>query len=148
MSIEFYAQRRGGLILPLGEADRRAMDALPERRLITLTGTVKAPVKLARWFFAALALLVEATSRWPTVEMARREIMIRTGFFDSIVIAGDGTTRFTAQSMAGWDASDWRAFLDVAIPYIIENHVGETRAKFRDRVDAFLGLKLAEAWAE
>lgn len=144
--VEFYVQRRGHLLLPLNASDRMAMDALPERRLITVNADTVAPPKLKRWFFAMLQLLVEATGRWPTVEMARREIMVRTGFFDSIVISGDGTTRFTPQSMAGWQAVEWRAFLDVAIPYIIEHYAGGTRAQFRDKVDAFLGIKLKEAW--
>jgi hypothetical protein len=57
---------------------------LPERRLITITADAKAPLKLKRWFFAMLQLLCEATGRWPTPEIARKEIMIRTGFFESM----------------------------------------------------------------
>ena len=144
--VTIYMQRRGHLLLPLSASDKLSMEALPERRLLTIEGDAKAPEKLKRWFFAMLQLLVEATGRWPTPEEARREIMVKVGYFDSIVISGDGSTRFTPRSMAGWQASDWRAFLDVAIPYIIENYAGETRAKFRDRVDAFLGIKLKEAW--
>lgn len=118
---------------------------LPERRLITITAEPRAPAKLKRWFFAMLQLLCEATGRWPTPEIARKEIMIRTGFFESMVIAGDGSTRFSAQSISGWGLIEWRAFLDVAVPYVIEHYVGESRASFRNRVDAFLGIKLSEA---
>jgi hypothetical protein len=48
--------------------------------------------------------------------------------------------------MTDWGLLEWRAFLDVAVPFVIENYVGESRATFRNRVDAFLGIKFKEAW--
>ncbi len=146
--VEFYVQLRGRLLLPLSASDLEEMERLPERRILRVDADAKAPLKLKRWFFAMMQLLCEATGRWPTPEHARRELMVRTGYFESIVIAGDGSTRFNPQSMADWKASDWRTFLDRAIPYIIEHYAGETRAQFRDRVDAFLGIKLKDAWEE
>lgn len=144
--VEFCVQRQGQALLPVSASDRTALMLLPERRLITITAEPRAPTKLKRWFFAMLQLLCEATGRWPSTEVARKEIMIRTGFFESMVISGDGSTRFTPQSVADWGLIEWRAFLDAAVPFVIENYVGESRANFRNRVDAFLGIKYKEAW--
>lgn len=146
--IEFCVQRRGQRLEPLSASDRAEMVLLPERRIITITAAPKAPLKLQRWFHAMLQLLVEATGLWGDVRAAKRDILIRTGFFESVVINGDGSTRFNPQSTAEWGLIEWRAFLDRAVPFVIENYVGESRANFRNRVDAFLGIKLAEALRE
>lgn len=144
--VEIVTQRRGDALVPVSEADRQVLILLPERRFITIDAEPRAPERLKRWFFALLQLLVEATGRWPTPEIARREIMTRTGFFSSMVINTNGDARITPLSMTGWGYVEWRQFLDVALPFIIENYVGETRAQFRDRVDAFVGIKYREAW--
>lgn len=146
--VEFCVQRLGGVLEPLSAADRSVMMLLPQRRILTITAEPRAPLKLQRWFHAMLALLVEATDRWGDVRSAKREILIRTGFFESIVINGNGDTRFNPQSTAEWGLLEWRAFLDRAVPFVIENYVGETKGSFRARVDAFLGIKFREAWEE
>lgn len=139
-------QRQGRVLLPLAASDERDVLLLPERRILTVEANAKAPLRLKRWFHAMLHLLVEATGKWPTVAAAKEELLVRTGFFESIVIGADGTTRFSAQSTRDWQLVEWRQFLDVAVPYVVEHYVGETRAQFRDRVDAFLGIKYKEAW--
>lgn len=144
--VEFCVQRRGGLLLPLSASDRQAMDILPERRLISISASTKAPAKLKRWYWAMVQLLVEATGRWPSKEVAHQELMTLAGMIDSYVIDTNGTTRFTPMSVAGWELVEWRAYLDALVPIVIEKFVGETRAQFRNRVDAFLGIKYQEAW--
>lgn len=146
--VEIYMQRRGSLLLPVSASDEMELLRLPERRFLTIEANAKAPLKLKRWYFAMLQLLVEATGRWPTKEIAHRELMIAAGFFDSVVISGDGSTRFTPQSVSGWEFLEWRAYLDRLLPIVISRYVGETPAQFRNRVDAFLGIKLREAWEE
>lgn len=143
--VEIVTQRRGDALVPVSEADRQVLILLPERRFITISAEPKAPLKLQRWFHAMLALLVEATGRWPTVAIAKREILIRTGFFSSMVISTNGDSRITPESTAEWGLVEWRLFLDRALPFIVENYVGETRAQFRDRVDAFVGIKYKDA---
>jgi len=143
--VEFCVQRRSDALIPISEADRQVLVLLPERRFITVTAEPKAPLKLQRWFHAMLALLVEATNRWPTVAIAKREILIRTGFFSSMVISTNGDARITPESTAEWGMVEWRQALDVIVPFVIENYVGESHAKFRDRVDAFVGIKFKEA---
>lgn len=119
---------------------------LPVRRLITVTATTKTPAKLRRWYFALCSLLVEATGRWPTKEIAHKEFMFLAGMVESIVISTNGDYRTTPVSTAAWDYSDWRAYLDRLMPIILERFVGESRAAFRNRVDAFVGIKFKEAW--
>ena len=144
--VEIVTQRRGDALVPVSEADRQVLILLPERRFITISAEPKAPLKLQCWFHAMLALRVEATNRWPTVSIAKREILIRTGFFSSMVISTNGDARITPESTAEWGMVEWRQALDVIMPFVIENYVGETHARFRDRVDAFVGIKYREAW--
>lgn len=120
------------------------MVRLPERRIITLQASVKVPPKIPRWYRAAVQLLTEATGRWPNREIAHKEIMIAAGFFETITIGADGKTKLMPQSTAEWGLVEWRNFLDAAMPVLV-NLAGETPAKYRDRVDGFLGLKLKEA---
>ena len=141
-----YVKRQGSILLPISASDDVEMLRLPERRIITIEADARAPLKMKRWFHAMVQLLCEATGRWPTPAEAKKEILIRTGFFESFVIDADGSTRYSAQSTADWQYLEWRAFLDKAVPFVVENYVGETRAQFRNRVDAFLGVKLKEAW--
>lgn len=145
---EIYVQRRGGILLPVSAPDEQAIKLLPERRILTADIDANAPLRLKRWYFAMVSLLVEATGRWPDKETADKELMILAGMFESVVIHGDGTTRFTPQSKSQWGFLQWRAYLDRLIPIIVERFVGETPAKFRNRVDAFLGIKLKEAWED
>lgn len=143
--VEFCVQRQEGILLPISASDRAELMLLPEKRFITITANPQASLRLRRWFHAMLQLLVEATGLWPNVEMAKRQLLVKCGFFDSLVISNDGSTRFTPQSTTEWGNAEWRAFLDVAVPYVIEHYVGESRANFRDRVDAFVGIRYKEA---
>lgn len=103
------------------------------------------PPKIARWYRAGVQLLVEATGRWPNREAAHFEIMIRSKRVESFVINDDGETRYNAMSTLDWGYTEWREYLDDAIP-IMMTYAGESRAQFRDRVDKFFGMKLREAW--
>lgn len=143
---EILVQRQGHVLLPISASDERELILLPERRIITLEANAKAPLRLRRWYWAMLQLLVEATGNWPTKQAAHEALLIRCGYFESVVINGDGTTRFTAQSVVEWQFLEWRAYIDVLMPIISANYIGETPAKFRDRVDRFLGIKMKEAW--
>jgi hypothetical protein len=147
MSVELYLQRRGSLLVPVSAADEIEIQRLPERRVFTGVVDAKAPLRLKRWYRAMVHLLCEATGRWPSQEIAHRELLMRAGFFESFVISADGkTTRYTPASTVDWGLVEWRSYLDVVIPIIIRDYVGETRAEFRDRVDRFLGIKYKEAW--
>lgn len=143
--VTFCAQRKGNILLPVSEPDFREMARIPERRVFSFETNPKVPLKLSRWYWAALALLVEATGRWPTKEIANKEITIQAGYVESIVINTGGDYRISAVSKSEWGLIDWREFLDAAIPVMLQ-FAGETRAQFRDRVDRFFGIKLREAW--
>lgn len=146
--IDFCIVRRDAQISVASAYDAAQLLRIPANRVIAVTANPKPPPKLPRWYWAMVDILVQATGRWPTKDAADRELMIRNGFFESFVISTDGDTRFTPLSKREWGAAEWREYLDKVIPYIIEHHVGETRAQFRDRVDRFLGIKLKEAWEE
>jgi hypothetical protein len=146
--VEFCVQRRGGILVPLSSADMADMTRLPERRIITLDADVKAPAKLKRWYWALCSLLVEATGRWASKEIAHREFMFQAGMIESIVISTNGDYRITPISTAGWEFVEWREYLDRLLPIVAEKYAGETQARFRNRVDAFLGIRLKEAWEE
>lgn len=143
--VTFCAQRRGNIIIPASESDYREMIRLPERMVFSLESNPRAPLKLTRWYWAALQLLVEATGRWPNKDVANREISIQAGYVESIVINTGGDYRVSAISKSGWGLVEWREFIDAAVPVMLR-FVGETRAQFRDRVDRFFGIKFKEAW--
>lgn len=146
MPIELYLQRRGKLLVPVSAVDEVEIMRLPERRVLTGSIDAVAPVRLKRWYRAMVHLLCEATGRWPNQEVAHKELLMKAGFFESFVISTNGDTRYKPQSTAGWGLMEWRNYLDVVIPIVIRDYVGETRAEFRDRVDRFLGIKYREAW--
>lgn len=145
MAVVFCGHRSGQLLMPVSASDARELVLLPERVAFTVTAEAKAPLRLSRWYRAGVQLLVEATGRWPTTEVAHREISIRAGFFESFVLSTDGDVRYTAVSTAGWGLVEWRTFLDAALPVMLE-YAGETHAQFRNRVDRFFGITLKEAW--
>lgn len=146
MPIDLYLQRRGKFLLPISAVDEIEILKLPERRVLTASVDAAAPIRLKRWYRAMVHLLCEATGRWPNQEVAHRELMMKAGFFSSFVISTNGDTRYTPQSTAEWGLTEWRNYLDVVLPIVIRDHVGETRAEFRDRVDHFLGVRYKEAW--
>lgn len=145
--IDFCVYRRGSLLVPVSASDEVEIARLPERRVFSVQTNPIVPAKLPRWYRAGVQLLVEATGQWPNRETADRQITIRAGYFESIVITIGGDTRFNPQSKAGWGAVQWREFVDRAIPVMME-YAGETKAQYRDRVDRFFGIKLREAWEE
>lgn len=146
--IELWVYRKGEVLIPASASDRMEIARLPQMKMGTAAIHMRPSKKLPRWYRAMVQLLTEATGRWPNRELAHKELMVRSGFFESFVINGSGDARITPMSTAEWDAVQWRAYLDVCIPLILREYVGGTRAEFRDRVDAFLGIKLREAWEE
>lgn len=123
------------------------MRRLPERVVMAVEIRPKVPAKLPRWYRAAVQLLVEATGHWPNREQAHQQLMIEAGFFSSLIIFADGSTKFNAQSTADWSAVEWREYIDRILPKMMEI-AGESRAQFRDRVDRFFGITLKQAWEE
>lgn len=142
--VEIYLQRRGSVLVPISASDDVEIKRLPERRLLTAEINGKTPMKIQRWYRAAVQLLTEATGRWPNRDIAHNEIMIRAGYFESMTISTDGTTRYFAASTREWGLVEWREAMDRLIPVLIM-FAGETPAQYRNRVDAFLGIKLKEA---
>lgn len=138
--------RRDASLVPAAAADQQELLRLPEKRFLVAEVDTNPPLKIQRWYWSMVALLVEATGNWPNKEQAHKHFMITAGFFESVVIQGDGSTRFFPMSIAGWGYLDWRTYLDRLMPIIVERYVGETRAQFRNRVDAYIGFKLKEAW--
>lgn len=144
--IDFYIVRRGYQIHAATASDAVEIQRLPANRVMRVTADPLVPKKLPRWYRAMVQTLGEGIGR--DRDGLHRELMIRAGMFDSVVIAGDGTTRFSPQSTAEWGAVEWRTYIDRVLPIIIAEYAGETRAEFRNRVDAFLGVKLKEAWED
>lgn len=148
MAVELYVSRRGLSFLPASASDEAEFIRLPERRALAVTVSPRVPPKLPRWYRAMVQLLVEATGRWPNREIAHKELMIKAGFFETVVLNANGDVRFAAQSTAEWDLVQWRSYIDTVLPLIIRDYAGSTQAQFRDRVDRFLGIKLNEAMGE
>lgn len=146
--IEFYVVRRAAHLEMATAHDAAQILRLPPNRILSVQASPKAPLKLSRWYRGMVALLVEATGRWPNQEIAHKEFMYLAGMVDSIVIKPDGTARMTPMSTTEWDIIWWRDYLDRIMPIIVERFVGETRAAFRDRVDRYIGIKMKEAWEE
>lgn len=143
--VDFCVQRKGSTLLPISESDQVELFRLPERRVFSIEAHPRAPLKLQRWYRAALQILVEATGRWPSADVANREITIEAGYLESFVISpATGEYRITAESKSGWDLIQWSEFLMRAMPIMLK-FADETPAKFRHRVDKFFGISLQEA---
>lgn len=143
--VEFAVSRAGILLRPVSASDMEEMVRLPERRIITITAEPVAQDKVKRWYRAMVQTLVEATGRWPNTEVAHRELLLRSGFFSSMVIDKQGSARFTPESTANWGSIQWRDYLDKVVPLIIEDYAPDARREFRSKVDRHLGITYKEA---
>lgn len=132
------------MLVPVSASDQEEMFRLPDRRIITITANPKFPEPARRWYFAMLQVVMEATGRWPSVDVGHRELMLRAGMFDSLVIDTNGTARYTPQSTSTWGNAEWRSYLDAVIPIVIADYSTEAKREFRTKVDRHLGISYKE----
>lgn len=141
--MRLFVQRKGELIWPVTRSDAAQVARLPERRVLEIEVMSAPAPRLARWFFAACQILCEATGKAPNAELMRRQILIRAGYFESVVLSGDGTTRINPMSTAGWGEIEWKGAIEQLMPVLLEL-AGEAMPAFRARVDSFFGVGLRE----
>lgn len=145
--VEFCVYRRGGLLVPVSASDEADIKRLPQRVVMSVETKPRAPAKVARWYRAAVQLIVEATGHWPNREAAHEQLMLECGFYSSLIIRADGTTKFNPQSTADWSYVEWREFLDRVLPKLLLL-AGESRPQFVQRVNRFFGITLKEIMDE
>lgn len=145
MAIAILMVRRGAVLSPATGADEAAVLSLPLRTALTATVTKTANPSMKAWYRALLAKLVDSTGMWPTTDEAHKQLLLRCGFGESMVLNGSGDVRFTPPSTVDWDQFEWRAYFDVLIEKLATDIVpGISAADLRREIEASLGMDFAQ----
>ncbi|MCQ8781665.1 hypothetical protein [Mangrovibrevibacter kandeliae] len=149
MPIKLLMVSGGGVLRPAAPADADRLERVPVRTLVTTTITRSPSDRMRAWYRALVERLVEMTDRWPDADQAHRELMIKCGFFESVVINGRGDVRFTPQSTAEWDAFQWRSYVDSLLLKLATDIIPSIdSAEVRATVEAMAGMSFETAARE
>ena len=141
--------RRGRYLHPASRIDEDEMGDIPQKVALRVLVSRKPSSKMKAWYRALLSRLVEATGMWPTPEQAHRQLLIRCGYMESMVISTDGDVRVSPVSTADWDGSSWRFYInDLLILLTTEILPGVTRRALVGEVERMIGIQLEEAMRE
>ena len=145
MPRELLMVRRGSFLQPATRFDEEAMSDLPIKTAITVSISKTPSTKMRAWYRALLTKVTEATGAWPTPDQAHRQLLVRCGFMESMVISQSGDIRVTPESTADWDRFRWQAYLDVLIQVLVEEHFGNIKDRILLReVEQFVGIRYEE----
>jgi len=141
--------RRGEALIAAAPRDKVEIERLPVRGVVTVTASQKPNQALIGWYRALLHRLVEMTGMWPTEDQAHRQILVRCGYMESLIISRDGDMRATPVSTADWGAEDWTRYIDVLMAKLATDIIPEiSDQSLRESVEAMAGMSFEQATKE
>jgi hypothetical protein len=147
MPAELLMIKRGEVLFPAFPSDKETMLFVPERHYLTVSIKRSPPDKMRHWYRALCARIYDAQpGLWPDPQMVHRSMLLRCGFFESLLVTEKGDMRFTPPSTREWDGIRWRAYLDALWPIVVNEIIPEVGdARLRDSLKTMCGLSLQEA---
>lgn len=146
MPVELLMYRRGEALIAAAPRDKAEIERLPVRGVVTVTASQRPHQALIGWYRSLLHRLVEMTGMWPTEDQAHRQLLIRCGYCEAIVLNGQGDVRAIPVSTAEWDGTDWTRYIDVLMAKLATDIIPEiSDSDLRESVEAMAGMTFEQA---